>query len=58
MAKIVNITESHDADGKTRYYVTLQQEDGSVNRVEVGKAEADRFRSAMKQGQPRLLTEA
>lgn len=57
MPKVVNVTESLDADGKTRYYVMLQQEDGATSRVEVGKAEADRFRAAMR-GQPRLLTEA
>ena len=58
MARVVSVDKSHEADGKTRNFVVLQNEDGSKNRVEVGEEEAKRFRESLGgQGGQRLLTE-
>jgi hypothetical protein len=60
MTKIVSVDKSYRADGD-KYFVTMQNDDGSTARVEVGEAEAKRFEKAMrenKSGGLRYLTEA
>lgn len=61
MSRIVSVDKSFGSDGKTKYFVTMQQENGSKQRIEVREEEADQFRKSMQESQnrsPRLLTEA
>jgi hypothetical protein len=59
MARIVSVDKSFRADGE-KFFVTMQNEDGSKQQIEVGEGEAKRFQQALKEskpGGPRLLTE-
>ena len=60
MARVVSVDKSYRADGE-KYFVTMQNDDGSKQQVEVGEAEARRFQQAIKEnksGGPKYLTEA
>lgn len=59
MARIVSVDKSYRSDGE-KYFVTMQNEDGSRQQIEVGEAEAKRFQQAMrenKSGGQKYLTE-
>lgn len=61
MSRIVSVDKSFGADGRTRHFVTIQQENGARQRVEVQEAEAEQFLKSMQENHnrpPRLLTEA
>jgi len=60
MARIVSVDKSYRADGD-KFFVTMQNEDGTKQQIEVGENEAKRFEKAIKEskpGGPQLLTEA
>ena len=59
MARVVSVDKSFRSDGE-KFFVTMQNDDGSKQQVEVGEAEAKRFQKALKEnkpGGPKYLTE-
>ncbi len=62
MNRVVSVDKSLSSGGKVTWFVTLEDSGGSKTRIEVGEAEAQRFKQGLNAqsshgGDKRLLTE-